>query len=92
MADSMIASEIVQILWPGSINPVPTEEEKDTSASILRAVAYWLEKVWAAQGAPPTPQSPFEIGMQLAEKIHREGTLSILNHEADRIDGGDSDD
>jgi hypothetical protein len=58
-------------------------------AAELRAIAEWLEAMWAAQA--PTPDIPiaFAEGLAMGMKMHREGTLNILRDEADRAEVGE---
>ena len=56
----------------------------------LRAIAAWLEEMWAEQGpGPATDGVAFIKGMKIGRGLHREGTLSVLRREAGRAERGE---
>jgi len=57
-------------------------------AAEIRAIAEWLEAMWAAQGPPLDLPVPLLEGLNIGMKMHREGTLNILRAEADRAEAG----
>jgi hypothetical protein len=58
-------------------------------AAEIRAIADWLEAMWAAQGPPANIPMEFVEGLSIGMKIHREGALNILRAEANRAEAGE---
>jgi hypothetical protein len=86
MRDAYAASSGYYITaFEQSALPGPRRQEFE---AMLLALAGWLEAVWAAQKpSPPDQGESFLLGMKVAEKIHREGTLNILRAAAAEAEG-----
>jgi len=69
------------------IRPIPTEGER--YAAEIRALADWLEAMWAAQRPSAEIPTEFAQGLSVGMEMHREGTLNILRAEADKAEAGE---
>ena len=89
MADTESLWQVMDDAYDKSVPPAGKEWQNSHGyAAEIRALADWLEAMWAAQQPTPESSLPFVQGLSMGMKLHREGTLNILRAEADRVEAG----